>query len=129
VTVRGSADDGYDFTGPSVSGDRTDRNLGQVWGDVPGDGTLQMFRGAKLRLVDVSPDLIAEAMRPGYGLVARVRLTDDNGNPVCARLSPSHITWSAEPIDRRTPALRKPNGDLACASARLPSPAEEMPPT
>jgi Family of unknown function (DUF5990)/Domain of unknown function (DUF5655) len=97
VTVRGSADDGYDFTGPSVGGDRTDRNLSLVWGEVPGDGTLKMFRGAKLRLVDVPPDLITDAMRPGHRLVARVRLTDDNGNPVCARLRPSHLTWSAEP--------------------------------
>src|SRR5215469_13371797 len=97
VTVRGSAGDGYDFTGPSVGGDRTDRNLGLVWGDVPGDGTLHMFRGAKLRLIDVPPDLITRAMRPGYRLVARVRLTDDNGNPVCALLRPSHLTWSAEP--------------------------------
>ncbi len=98
VTVRGSASDGYDFTGPSVGGDRTDRHLGLVWGDVPGDGTLQLFRGAKLRLVDVPPDLITDAMRPGRCLVARVRLTDDRGNPVCARLRPSHLTWSAEPI-------------------------------
>jgi hypothetical protein len=97
VTVRGSADDGYDFTGPAVGGDRTDRHLGLVWGDVPGDGTLHMFRGAKLRLVDVPPGLITEAMRPGRHLVARVRLTDDRGNPVCARLRPSHLTWSAEP--------------------------------
>jgi len=97
VTVRGSADDGYDFTGPSVGGDRTDRNLGLVWGELPGDGTLQLFRGAKLRLVDVPTDLITEAMRPGHHLVARVRLTDDKGNPVCARLRPSHLTWSAEP--------------------------------
>lgn len=97
VTVRGSAADGYDFTGPPVGGDRTDRNLGLVWGDVPGDGTLRMFRGAKLRLVDVPPGLITEAMRPGRRLVARVRLTDDRGNPVCARLRPSHLTWSAEP--------------------------------
>jgi hypothetical protein len=97
VTVRGSADDGYDFTGPSVGGDRTDRNLGLVWGEAPGDGTLKMFRGAKLRLADVPPDLITDAMRPGHRLVARVRLTDDKGNPVCARLHPSHLTWSAEP--------------------------------
>jgi hypothetical protein len=97
VTVRGSADDGYDFTGPSVGGDRTDRNIGLVWGEVPGDGTLQMFRGAKLRLVDVPPAVITNAMRPGNRLVARVRLTDDRGNPVCARLRPSHLTWSAEP--------------------------------
>jgi hypothetical protein len=97
VTVRGSAGDGYDFTGPSVGGDRTDRHLGLVWGDVPGDGTLQLFRGAMLRLVDVPPGLITSAVRPGHRLVARVRLTDDRGNPVCARLRPSHLTWSAEP--------------------------------
>ena len=97
VTVRGSADDGYDFTGPAVGGDRTDRHLGLVWGDAPGDGTLHMFRGAKLRLADVPPGLITEAMRPGHRLVARVRLTDDKGNPVCARLRPPHLTWSAEP--------------------------------
>jgi hypothetical protein len=97
VTVRGSADDSYDFTGPSVGGDRTDRHLGLVWGDVPGDGTLQLFRGAKLRLVDVPPGLITDAMRPRHRLVARVRLTDDKGNPVCARLRPSHLKWSSEP--------------------------------
>jgi Family of unknown function (DUF5990)/Domain of unknown function (DUF5655) len=98
VTVRGSADDGYDFTGPPVGGDRTDRHLALVWGGVPGDGTLQMFRGAKLRLVDVPPELITRAMRPGHRLAAHVRLTDDRGNPVCARLRPSHLNWSAEPI-------------------------------
>jgi len=97
VTVRGSAEDGYDFTGPAVAGDRTDRSLGLVWGEMPGDGTLHMFRGAKLRLADVPPGLIAEAMRPGHHLVAHVRLTDDKGNPVCARVRPSHLTWSAEP--------------------------------
>jgi len=62
-----------------------------------GDGTLRMFRGAKLRLVDVPPDLIAEAMRPEHRLVARVRMTDPNGNPVCARLHPPYLEWSAEP--------------------------------
>ena len=97
VTVRGRADDGYDFTGPYVGGDRTDRHLSLVWGDVPGDGTLHMFRGAKLRLAEVPPAVITDAMRPGHSLVARVRLTDDRGNPVCARLRPSHLTWSAEP--------------------------------
>ena len=97
VTVRGSADDGYDFTGPAVYGDRSDRNLGLVWGEAPGDGTLKMFRGAKLRLADVPPGLITDALRLGHRLVARVRLTDDRGNPVCARLRASHLTWSTEP--------------------------------
>lgn len=88
---------GFDFGGPFVRGVRTDRNLAVAWGDVPGDGTFRLFRGAKLRLVDVDAGLIEEAMRPGRRLVARVRLTDAKGNPACARLRPPAIAWSAEP--------------------------------
>jgi Family of unknown function (DUF5990) len=64
---------------------------------VPGDGTLRLFRGAKLRLVDVEPGLIEAAMGPGQRLVARVRLTGPRGNPICARVNPPYIEWSAEP--------------------------------
>ena len=95
VTVRQDGD-GYDFSGPFVRGVRADRHLGLAFGDVPGDGTLRLFRGAKLRLVEVPPGLIAEAMRPGHRLVARVRLTDAKGYPVSARLRPQYLTWSAE---------------------------------
>ena len=96
VTVRRDQD-GFDFTAPFVRGDRTDRHLGLAWGDVPGDGTLRVFRGAKFRLADVGPGLIEEAMRPGRRLLARVRLTDARGNPVCARVRPPAVTWSAGP--------------------------------
>jgi len=89
--------EGLDFSGPFVRGDRTDRHLGLAWGDVPGDGTLRLFRGAKLRLVDIDPRLVEEALRPGYRLVARIRLTDPRGNPVCARVHSPALTWSAEP--------------------------------
>jgi len=89
-------DDGIDFGGPFVSGDRTDRNLGLAWGEVPGDGTFRLFRGAKLRLVDVDPVIVEDALRPGHQLVARVRLTDARGNPICARVRPPDIAWSAE---------------------------------
>jgi hypothetical protein len=95
VTVR-SGPDGFDFTGPFARGARDDRSLGLAWGDVPGDGTLRLFRGAKLRLVDVDPALIEAAMRPGHRLVARIRLTDAQGNPVCARVDPPALTWSVE---------------------------------
>jgi hypothetical protein len=95
VTVRRDAD-GFDFTGPFVGGTRDDRSLGLAWGDVPGDGTLRLFRGAKLRLVDVDPQIIEEALRPGRRLVARIRLTDPRGNPVCARVDPPALVWSAE---------------------------------
>jgi hypothetical protein len=96
VTVRRGTD-GFDFSGPFVRGDRTDRHLGLAWGDVPGDGTLRLFRGAKLRLVDIDPAIIEQAIRPGRRLVARIRLTDAIGNPVCARVHPPALAWSAEP--------------------------------
>jgi hypothetical protein len=96
VTVR-RGEDGFDFSGPFVRGDRTDRHLGLAWGDLPGDGTLRMFRGAKLRFAEVEPAMIEDAMRPGCQLVAQVRLTDARGNPVCARIRPPAITWTAGP--------------------------------
>lgn len=95
VTVR-HGENGYDFGGPDVRGAKDDRHLGLAWGELPGDGTMRTFRGVKLRLVDVPPGLIAEAMSPGHRLIARVRLTDAKGNPVAARPDPSRLTWSAE---------------------------------
>jgi hypothetical protein len=96
VTVR-RGDDGLDFGGPFVRGARDDRHLGLAWGDVPGDGTLRLFRGLKMRLVDVEPALIEAALRPGQRLVARIRLTDAKGNPICARVNPPYLTWAVEP--------------------------------
>ncbi len=89
VTVR-RGDAGLDFSGPFVRGDRTDRHLALAWGDVPGDGTLRLFRLAKLRFAHVAPGPVEEAMRPGNRLVARVRLTDARGNPG------GDVAWSAE---------------------------------
>ena len=31
---------------------------------------------------------------PGYTLIARIRLTDARGNPICARVHPPYLTWS-----------------------------------
>jgi hypothetical protein len=94
VTIKRGPDGGFDFAGPFVRGPRDDRHLGLAWGDLPGDGTLRLFRGAKLRLVDVGPELIERALRPGHVLVARIRLTDARGNPICARIHPPYLTWS-----------------------------------
>jgi Family of unknown function (DUF5990)/Domain of unknown function (DUF5655) len=95
VTVRRD-DHGLDFAGPFVRGVRDDRHVGLAWGDVPGDGTLRLFRGIKMRLADVDPALIEAALRSGRRLVARIRLTDAKGNPICARVHPPYLTWSVE---------------------------------
>jgi Family of unknown function (DUF5990)/Domain of unknown function (DUF5655) len=90
VTVRQGAA-GPDFGGPFVRGDRTDRHLALAWGEVPGDGTLRLFRACKFGFAGVDPGLVEDALRPGRRLVARVRLTDARGNPGCADLA-----WSVE---------------------------------
>jgi Family of unknown function (DUF5990)/Domain of unknown function (DUF5655) len=90
VTAR-RGDGGLDFSGPFVRGDHADRHLALAWGDVPGDGTLRLFRACKFGLADVDPRLIENALRPGRRLVVRVRLTDARGNPGC-----SDVTWSVE---------------------------------
>jgi Family of unknown function (DUF5990) len=64
-----------DFGGPFVRGDRTDRHIGVVWGDVSSDGTFRLIRGSKLKLADVDPALVEQARRPGARLVARIHLT------------------------------------------------------
>jgi Family of unknown function (DUF5990)/Domain of unknown function (DUF5655) len=90
VTVR-QGDAGLDFGGPFVRGDRTDRHIALAWGEVPGDGTLRLFRACKFGLAGVDPGLVEDALRPGRRLVARVRLTGARGSPGCADLA-----WSIE---------------------------------
>ena len=96
VTVKRD-DAGFDFAGPFVRGDRTDRHFGLAWGDVPGDGTLRVFRGTKFRFADIDPAIVERAMQPGHHLTARYRMTDANGNPACASIRPPRVTFSADP--------------------------------
>jgi len=49
---------------------------------------------AKLRLDAVSPEVLRSAQEQGF-LVARVILTDPNGNPTCASVGTPFIEWSA----------------------------------
>jgi hypothetical protein len=93
VTIR-ETPAGRDFGGPFVSGARDDRHLGLRWFGRAPDGTYELFRGAKLRLIDVTPAFVDEALRTGGTLVGRVVMSDDNGWPRCARVRPPAVTWS-----------------------------------
>jgi hypothetical protein len=115
VTVRRD-DDGFDFAGPFVRGVRDDRHLGLIWGDLAGDGTLRVFRGAKLRLVDVDPGLIEQALQPGHKLVARIRLTDARTD---GRATPRRPTLTA-PGSGRSPARASPRGRGPGSRSRWP---------
>jgi hypothetical protein len=87
---------GIDFAGPFVRGKRGDRHTGLAWGELPGDDTFRLFRGAKLRLDAIDPDVIRDAATPGRCLVGRLALTDAKGNPRCASVRPPDIVWSVE---------------------------------
>ncbi|KAA0939293.1 DUF5990 family protein [Streptomyces apricus] len=86
---------GTDVRGPYVQ-DRLGRRFVYLsWGTVDAAGVFSMFRRAKLMLDRVPGDVLAAAARQGL-LVARLGLTDPQGGPLCGRIEPPHVTWTAE---------------------------------
>ena len=76
---------GNDFRGPAVQGRRGERFVYLTWGTSDERG-FTMFRRAKL--------MLAEVPRTSGEVVASVRLTDERGMPVCARLRAPAVVWS-----------------------------------
>ncbi|WP_333741449.1 DUF5990 family protein [Streptomyces sp. IBSBF 2806] len=86
---------GTEIKGPYVQ-DRLGRRFVYLsWGTVDASGVFTMFRRAKLMLDVIPADVLAAAARDGL-LVGRLGLTDAQGGPLCARVEPPHITWTAE---------------------------------
>ncbi len=86
-------------TGTEVKGPYVQDRLGRrfiylSWGTVDESGTFTMFRRAKLMLDVIPDDVLTAAARAGL-LVGRLGLTDAQGGPLCARVEPPHITWTA----------------------------------
>ena len=86
--------DGVDFKGPDIHGPPRGRFIYLSWGTVARNGEFTMFRRAKLWLGSVPADVAEQAIRQGV-LVGRLGLTDDKGQPRCARVQPPVIEWSA----------------------------------
>ncbi|NSL43870.1 DUF5990 family protein [Streptomyces sp. 8P21H-1] len=85
---------GTEVEGPYVQ-DRLGRRFVYLsWGTVDGAGVFTMFRRAKLMLDMVPAEVLAAAAREGV-LVARLGLTDARGGPLCGRIVPPHVTWTA----------------------------------
>ena len=82
-----------DLRGPQIQGSAGSRFIYLSWGVVD-DAGFQMFRRAKIWLDSVPQSVMAAAVERGE-LAGRLRLTDDNGWPVCASIRPPGITWSA----------------------------------
>jgi len=53
-----------------------------------------MFRRAKLLFDAIGPDILEAAADRGM-LLARLRLTDACGHPLCAAVRPPLVEWSA----------------------------------
>ncbi len=87
---------GMDVTGPFVQGRPGGRFVYLSWGAVDDAGGFAMFRRAKLMLEAVGPGVLKAAVNSGL-LLARLRLTDSCGQPVCAQVRPPLIEWSAAP--------------------------------
>ena len=81
--------------GPFVQGRRGERFLYLVWA-AGSDRT--MFRRLKLMLADVPPEVWGAAQEPGHRLEARLALTDRCGDPLCARVRPPDVAWSAPAV-------------------------------
>jgi len=96
-----SSPTGTDVKGPYVQGRPGGRFIYLSWGTVDGSGTFTMFRRTKLMLDAVPAEVLDAATRTGL-MVGRLGLTDACGAPLCARVLPPRITWTAEPVASRT---------------------------
>jgi hypothetical protein len=94
VVVRHDEDGSLDYGGPFVHGRRGERSLGLRWVRLTPEDELETFRAAKLRLSDVDAGLVEQALARSTGVVARLRLTDDQGLPRCASVRPPDVAWS-----------------------------------
>lgn len=92
--ARTDAAGAVDLTGPYVQGRPGERFVYLSWGGIGTDGAYGMFRRAKLILGAVAPEVLAAAVRSGR-LTGRLGLTDAKGHPLCARVVPPVIAWTA----------------------------------
>ncbi|MGP3683632.1 DUF5990 family protein [Streptomyces sp. IBSNAI002] len=86
---------GTDVKGPYVQGRPGGRFVYLSWGAVDGSGAFTMFRRAKLMLDAVPDQVLGAAVGRGL-LVGRLGLTDACGKPLCGRVVPPRIVWTAE---------------------------------
>ncbi|WP_329618324.1 DUF5990 family protein [Streptomyces brevispora] len=86
--------DGVEISGPYVQDRLGGRFVYLSWGTVDENGLFSMFRRAKLMFADIGADVLEAAARSGH-LTARLPLSDAKGQPLCARVRPPVIEWSA----------------------------------
>ncbi|WP_432151851.1 DUF5990 family protein [Streptomyces sp. bgisy029] len=86
--------DGIAVSGPYIQNRLGGRFVYLSWGTVDEAGLFSMFRRAKLMFSDIEPEVLEAATRSGQ-LTGRLGLTDEKGQPLCGRVRPPLISWSA----------------------------------
>ncbi|WP_328910050.1 DUF5990 family protein [Streptomyces sp. NBC_00234] len=92
--VAAPGEEGVEVSGPYVQNRLGGRFVYLSWGTVDGAGLFSMFRRAKLMFADIDPAVLDAAVRTGH-LTARLALTDGKGQPLCGRIRPPSIEWTA----------------------------------
>lgn len=93
------ADTGTQLEGPYIQDRLGGRFVFLAWVTVDAAGVTDMLRRAKLMFADIPRETWDAALRGGR-LTARLRLTTAGGRPLCGRVRPPLVTWSAEDGDR-----------------------------
>lgn len=88
--------EGADVRGAYIQGRPGGRFIYLSWVAIDDAGARTMFMRVKLMLDAVDAATLESARRYGR-LIARLRLTDAEGRPLCAAVRPPLITWSASP--------------------------------
>ena len=83
VTVKAGPDGAPDFAGPAVHGKRGERFFYLSWSSEK-SGHREMFRRIKIHLRLLSASQLANALKAGGTLVARVHAVAKDGGPACA---------------------------------------------
>ncbi|MFJ6459807.1 DUF5990 family protein [Streptomyces sp. NPDC091387] len=89
---------GVEISGPYVQDRLGGRFVYLSWGTVDENGLFSMFRRAKLMFADIGADVLEAAAHSGH-LTARLPLSDGKGQPLCARVRPPVVEWSAAAPD------------------------------
>ena len=87
-------DGGPNFLGAYAQGTPGGRFLYLNWGRRQADGGFDYFSRAKVHLSHITWQDIERAGKAGKPLTAELRMTDPRGNPICATVLPSHISWT-----------------------------------
>jgi hypothetical protein len=94
TTVRTAA--GIDLKGRYIHGRPGGRFIYLSWGSIDDTGAFTTIMRAKLMLDAIEPATLEAARKYGR-LIARLKLTDAKGNPLCAAVRPPLIDWTASP--------------------------------